>query len=147
MDLKAFVQSEVAIYVGSCDGDLNPEVTRAWGAVLLGDGSVSLCLDRDPSARTLVNLESNGAIAVTFASPVDYRSVQMKGVFLESGAPSDEDIARVEAHRNLFLAATERLGVPTNVVRALWQTDVVKVRFQPEATFNQTPGLGAGAPL
>jgi hypothetical protein len=147
MKLRLLIESDPAIYVGTANADMTPEITRGWGARILLDGSVDLFIDRDPGARSLDNLERNGLIAVTFSSPTDYRSLQVKGVFLESGEPSDADLATVQCHRDRFAAASAALGFPPHVASALWTDAVVRIRFQPEEAFDQTPGAGAGAPV
>jgi hypothetical protein len=79
-ELKAFLESDVAIVVGTCDRDLVPEIVRGFAARVVRDGDViELFVGRAAAEQTLANLQMNRHISVTFSSPNDYRTVQIKG--------------------------------------------------------------------
>jgi hypothetical protein len=147
-ELKDFIESEVGILFGSRDAGLSPEVTHAWGArVLEGGNEVELFVDRDAGARTVANLKANRLVAATFASPITYRSVQLKGWCLAIEEPAAADAPWIERHREAFAESLRARGLASHVSRTLWSKDVVRVRFQIDESFDQTPGPGAGKKL
>jgi hypothetical protein len=134
--------------VGTRSNDLLPETTRGWGGrALEGGQEVELFVDRDAGKTTVENLRSNRLIAVTFASPVTYRALQLKGWCVEIGEAAPDDKAWIERHRTAFSEALRARGQPLHVSRNLWSTDVVRVRFLVNECFDQTPGPGAGRKL
>jgi hypothetical protein len=140
--------------VGTCDAELVPELIRAWGPRVSRDRkSISLCVAKAGSARTLENLRDNGRLAVTGALPLDSSALQLWGRCLATAPASRRDLSAVEAHRDLFARVNESLGVPRPFIEALWGRELagspamVKIRFVAEQVFNQTPGPGAGSRL
>ena len=140
--------------LGTRDSELVPELVRAWGPRVSRDRtSVSLCVARAVSARTLGNLEDNGRMAATFASPGNSTAIQIWGRCIQTGPARRQDLAAVESHREAFIDLNKGLGVPRAFIEALWQRELagseqmVTVRFVAEQIFNQTPGPDAGSPL
>jgi hypothetical protein len=140
--------------LGSRDPELVPELVRAWGPRVSPDGkSVSLCVARGVSARTLDNLQDNGRVAATFASPGNSTAIQIWGRCIQTGPARRLDLAAVEAHRDAFVGLNKGLGVPRAFIEALWQRELagsprmVTIRFVAEQIFNQTPGPDAGSRL
>ena len=138
--------------LGTRDSELVPELVRAWGPRVSRDRtSVSLCVARAVSARTLGNLEDNGRMAATFASPGNSTAIQIWGRCIETGPARRLDLEAVEAHRDAFVELNKGLGVPRAFIEALWQRELagseqmVTVRFVAEQIFNQTPGPDAGS--
>jgi hypothetical protein len=147
-DLAAFVRSGVATVVATCDEDLRPEITRAWGPDVSEDGcSVTLCVTALPGSETRTNLERDGAIAVNFTLPTTYRSVQLKGSVLDVRDPSPEELARVERHVALFVEETEQVGLSAAGARQLAERDLIAVTFAVRELYDQTPGPNAGERL
>ena len=153
-DIETFIQSGVSIMLGTRDSDLVPELVRAWGPRVGRDRtSVSLCVAGGVSARTLENLQNNGRVAATFASPGNSTAIQMWGRCIQAGPAAQQDLAAVEAHRDAFVELNKGLGVPRAFIEALWQRELggsqqmVTLCFIAEQVFNQTPGPDAGSPL
>jgi hypothetical protein len=153
-DLETFIQRGVSIMLGTRDSALVPELVRAWGPRVSRDRTrVSLCVASAVSARTLGNLQDNGRVAATFASPGDSTAIQMWGRCIQTGPASRQDLAAVEAHRDAFVELNKGLGVPRAFIEALWQRELagspqmMTIRFVAEHIFNQTPGPDAGSPL
>jgi len=147
-DLKRFLEPDRVVSVGTCSDELMPNGVRGWGPKVSGDGtSVLLFIDRPAAAEAVTNLRDNGRIAVCFVDVLTLRSVQVKGRCVEVGDPSAEDWPAIEQHRLGFSEAVETLGYPKHIMRNLWSTQVIKVRFVVEQIFDQTPGPGAGKPL
>ena len=153
-ELQAFLVSGLGMLVGTRDSKLTPELTRGWGPSVASDRqSISICISLASGRKTTENLQDNGQIAFSFASPVNYKQIQVKGSCLEITAPDEDDLAAVERHREEFARQCETVGTPRRFIEALFQHDVsdpprlAKIRFTPEQMFDQTPGPGAGARL
>lgn len=147
-DLKEFVESGVAVLVGTGDAQRRPHVTYGWGPRVRDDGStIDVFLDEARAAQTLANARANGRVAMTIADPVSVRSVQFKGAFIEAGEPGEQDIAWVQSHREAFVVQTSLVGDPPAIIRGLWMDEVVRLSFHAEVAFDQTPGPNAGKPL
>jgi hypothetical protein len=148
--LKAFLEGPVSIVVGTRDSRMAPEITRAWGARVLEDRRVSMCVPLGTSRKTLDNIESNGDIAATFALPTDYRAFQLKGVRATICEPDAEDITAVERHREGFSTVNIPLGQTRERLEGFFRAEMetspvlVKIVFTAEQIFDQTPGPGAG---
>jgi len=147
-ELKEFLESGVAFLLGTASDEGFPHTTYVWG-MRVGEDRTSGCvyLERARSSRSLANLEANQLLAVTAASPVSYRSVQLKGRFTGRGEPTDEENAWVARQREAFLVETSLVGDPPRSIRNLWMDDVLRLEFNVERAFNQTPGPNAGQEL
>lgn len=146
-ELKIFLESGVAIVVGTCDGDLVPEIVRGYAArVSEQDKAIQLFLGRAAAERTLANLRVNRRIAVTFCSPDNYRTVQIKGWFRNVEDARPEDQAVIDRFQDAFVAIVAKYGL-SHVIRNIWGPDPVRLSFDPESVFDQTPGPGAGRRL
>ena len=153
-ELKSFLESGVSVIVGTRDSGLVPEITRAWGPSVSEDRrSIRLCVPLATSRKTLENLEENGQIAVSFSLPTTYKTVQLKGRYIEAAELTGADVAAIERHRDAFGASNETIGVPRQWVETFWRRELetsptlVTIRFVPDEIFDQTPGPGAGSPL
>jgi len=146
--LKEFVESGVAVIVGTGDARGRPHVAYGWGPRVRTDRTtMDVFLDLARSGASIANLRANGRIAVTFAHPVSYQSVQFKGTFLDAGEPDDADTAWVRRHREEFLVATSLIGDPPAVIQNRWLEEVLRIAMNVERAFDQTPGPDAGRPL
>jgi hypothetical protein len=146
--LKAFVESGVVPVVCTANPAGRPHVAPAWAPRVLEDGrTVDLFLDSERAARTLANLKSTKRIALTIGDPITYRSVQLKGVYLSQGEPEEDDREWVQQQREATAAALALIGDPPAVISNLWMEEVVRVTFEVEGGFDQTPGPNAGTPL
>jgi hypothetical protein len=147
VELKTFLESDVAIIVGTCDGDLVPEIVRAFAAQVNGQGAViQLFVGKAAAAQTLANLLVNRRMAVTFCSPTNYRTVQLKGWFRHIEDARPEDKAIIDRYQEAFVTTVAAYGL-NEVIRNIWGADPIRLSFEPESIFDQTPGPGAGRPL
>ena len=147
-ELAEFVQSGVAVHIGTRDAELQPEGARALGALVEVDGRhVVVYVSEAAARRILPNLEANGQAAVVFARPTDDRACQIKGHFAGARAATAEERPRVGAHWELFFHNMARIGIPA-VTAARWPTwPAVAIRVRATAVFDQTPGPQAGTAL
>ena len=151
-DLKTYLESGPSLLIGTCGLELVPDITRAWGPRVSEDRRcVSVCVPLATSGKTLDNLANNPRVAVACALPSTVRSVQLKGTCIETTEPDAADLAAVEEHREMFAAHNERIGVPRDRIEVFWRRELetspvlVKIRFVPDQTFDQTPGPNAGS--
>jgi hypothetical protein len=146
--LKDFLESGLACIVGTASNDGWPRIVYCWGARASGGGNrLDVYLDRVRSEPTLANLQENGHIAVTVGDPVSYRSVQIKGAFVEWAYPTPDEEVWVKNSREAFIVRTSLVGDDPGLVRNLWFDEVVRITLAVEQGFDQTPGPGAGQPL
>ena len=143
-ELKGFLESDVAIVVGTCDGDLVPELVRGFAARVASDGQeIQLFVGKAASEQTLANLRLNRRVSVTFCSPENYRTVQIKGWFRNVTDARPEDQAIIDRYQDAFVATVAKYGL-SEVIRNIWGPDPIRLSIEPGTVFDQTPGPGAG---
>jgi hypothetical protein len=136
------------ILVGTRDANLAPEITRGWGPTILSDGhTMDLCISLSAGAKTLDNLCDQEELAVTFHQTVSYKTVQLKGRFLESGELTPQDWESVERQKNVLTEQAKVHGIPLSIGLRIFTLDLVKIRFVVQQAFEQTPGPAAGSTL
>jgi hypothetical protein len=151
--IRAFLESGVAVMVGTRDAKLNPEMARGWGPTAEAGGIIGVCIPLPAGQQTVENLSDNAEIALALASPTTYEQLQVKGCCVEIIEANEADVMRVERHREDFARACEGIGTPRPTIEQLFMREMddppvlVKIRFEPKQIFNQTPGPGAGASL
>jgi hypothetical protein len=151
--IRAFLESGVAVVVGTRDAKLLPETTRGWGPIAEANGIIGVCIPLPAGQKTLENLSDNGKIALALGSPINYEQLQVKGHCVEIIEANESDVARVGRHREEFARACEGIGTLRSTTEQLFLREVdnppvlVKIRFQPEQIFDQTPGPNAGVRL
>src|SRR5512138_2178092 len=92
VELAAFLEQGVGIYIGTRNASLEPNGARAIAArVEPGGGQLTIYLADVAAARIIPDLESNGQAAVTFGRPVDERACQVKGTFVAARAARDDE--------------------------------------------------------
>lgn len=147
--IRAHILENVGtILVGTRDAALTPEITRGWGPTILPDGhTIDLCISLSAGARTLQNLGDHEEVAVTFHQTVTYKTVQLKGRFLESGELTSQDREAVERQKSILAKQANVHGIPLNIGSRIFNTDLVRIRFIVQEAFEQTPGPRAGSTL
>ena len=144
----SLIEGGIAIVVATRDADMRPQITRAWGVEVADDGSaLTICVTAEEGSRALDNLRANGEIALTFASPTTYRTVQAKGVVTDLREPGERDLARRDAHLVDFLDQGEQVGVERELGLRIARGEVVAVTVAVRELYDQTPGPGAGTRL
>jgi hypothetical protein len=144
-DLVELICGGVAVLVSTRDSDLQPEIVRAWGPEVSGEGSsLTVCVPAAPGSRTAANLESNGEVAALFVSSTDYRAIQVKGRAESLTAPTPEQLHLIEQHVLAFAARVRELGVNEADIRRVVRPDPVAVTVAVRTVYDQTPGRDAG---
>ncbi len=140
------ISEGAAIVIATRDADLRPQLARGWGAALLADdGSLRLCIDAPSGSAVRAALTDGREIAVTFARPSTYRSVQVKGVVTNVGEPAAEHLAAVDVHVAAFTTDSGLLGVSPRLIPRMLDCDsLVSVTLTVDEVYDQTPGAAAG---
>jgi hypothetical protein len=142
------IEDAGTILVGTHDADLTPEITRGWGPTILPDGhTIDVCISLTAGAKTLDNLRDHEEIAITFCHTSTYKTVQLKGRFLDSGEPTARDWEAVERQKNILTEQTMAHSTLRSDVLRILAPDLVKLRIVVQQAFEQTPGPGAGDTL
>jgi hypothetical protein len=142
------VENTGTILVGTRDASLAPEITRGWGPSILPDRhTMDLCISLSAGAKTLDNLRDQEELAVTFHQTVTYKTVQLKGRFLESGELTPQDWESVERQKTILTEQAKVHGIPLSIGSRIFIPDLVRIRFVVQQAFEQTPGPGAGSTL
>ena len=142
------IENTGTILVGTRDTNLAPEITRGWGPTILPDGhTIDVCVSLSAGAKTLENLRDNDELAVTFHQTVTYKTVQLKGRFLDSGELTPQDWESVERQKSVLTEQAKIHGIPLSIGSRIFTPDLVRIRLVVQQAFEQTPGPGAGDPL
>ncbi len=141
-ELADFVASHVMIIVATA----GPQIARAVGARAdHAAGRLDLLVSAWQWPEAVAELGPAGRIAATFARPVDYVSLQVKGI-VEDVRPADsDDRARAAGYIAGITGMLVGLGLDPLIIEP-WQSDrdLLRLRIRPEAVFVQTPGPQAG---
>lgn len=146
--LTAFLEEGIAIHVGTRNASLVPSGARAI-AVKVENGGTHLRVYVPASAWSplLEDLHANGQGTVLFGRPIDDRSCQVKGTFVDVRPVGEDERALVIGQWEGFVANLALIGIPRKVFSAWTTWPVVAARFKVTALFEQTPGPAAGTPL
>ncbi len=146
--LKDFIESGLAGIVGTASKAGLPHVTYGWSPrVQPGGVAIDVFIDQPRAEMALADIAENGHIALTLADPVSYRSVQLKGKVVDSTAECGDDETWLRNGREAFLVRATLIGDDPRSLRDRWFDDVVRITFNVDAAFDQTPGPTAGQPL
>jgi hypothetical protein len=146
---QAFLRSGCALIVGSSSADGQPLASRGWGIPGLdpdGEQLTVLLDDEDEQARD--NLAVGSRVAVTATDVQTLRSLQMKGEVLAVGPATAADAKVARTYCDDFFGDIESVDVMhRDVLERMVPAGWFRCRIQVEATFDQTPGPSAGAPI
>lgn len=147
-DLVEFVESGVAILVGTRDAALRPDAIRGFGlAVHPGRTRVTVFLGAGTATRARANAEANGSIAVCLSRPIDNFTLQLKGHAVEVRAAEDAERAVVDRYGASYLEQLFLVGIPRTLARRIRMWPALAITFDVSDIFVQTPGPGAGQRL
>ena len=136
----------MSLIVGTVDAAGNPDSSRAWG--VRRDGDHLRVLFDAAAVTALANLRATGRLALTSTEISTLRSVQVKAELVAVDEVDDEDRAFFDAYwPSLLRAIQEEQGTELEVMQRLVPSNVVAVTCRVDATFDQTPGPGAGQRL
>jgi hypothetical protein len=146
--LAAFLQEGVGIHIGTRNGVLEPNGSRALAVTVEDEGrGLVVYVARAAAVRVLPDLQANGQAAVSFGRPIDDRACQVKGVFLDAHDATEDERRSIARQWDGFLGSLEKIGIPRAVTRGWISWPATAIRLRVNAIFEQTPGPGAGAPI
>lgn len=144
----AHLDGGVSYRIGSCPPGGDPQLMRAVGARVRGDGSLEVLVARKPGRAVLDAIAASGHVALVAGSPYNHRTLHLKG---QDARVSPADAAHqplLESQRQAFADAVQRFGVSREDLHMLWFTltwqDLDLVHFTLSGAWDQTPGIGAG---
>jgi hypothetical protein len=145
--IAAFLDSGVSMVGASANDDLEPEAFRMWGASL-GDGGVLRALVSSDAGETFQHVSEGTVLCMTFADPLNLRSVQVKGRSLGAAEPPGPgDLASMEGYEDALRPKSRLNGTPPALLEAIRPRSVFVVSIVVEEAYDQTPGPSAGTRL
>jgi hypothetical protein len=142
--LKNFLESGVATQVGTASASGRPSAVNGWGSRVNGDGSLTVFIDTVRAATPLANLATNPKVAVVFADPISYRSVQLKGRWRAASRATEDEERWVARHREMLLSNLALIGDNSDSRANTAWDELTRIDFDVEEAFDQTPGPQAG---
>ena len=148
-NLIDFLNKTVFMTAGSSDADLQPAVTRTWGAKIdIVATSMTIFGPENVSEKLLKNLSDNGKIAVTISEAITHKTYQFKGTFTESRTSNKEESKFQDKYvEKIFDFFKNIYKLPETTLNNLGEVKYkpsYAVTFKIEEIFNQTPGPEAG---
>jgi hypothetical protein len=98
----------------------------------------------DLAARTLANLEDNGAVAVTFSQISNHKTLQVKGKLVALRRTRRNERPLQESWLAAFAEQLHMTGFSRRIGRRLRYWPSLALELQIHELFAQTPGPGAG---
>jgi hypothetical protein len=147
-ELGQFLESGLAVVVGTRNGSLEPDGAAAW-AVRVQDGGrrLTVFLHEIAARDMLRNLETHPEIAINLDRPTTHRACQVKGVYVSSRRARPAERALVLGQVEGFTADLEKIGIPRAMTVGWNAWPCMALELRVTQLFEQTPGPGAGAPL
>jgi len=145
--IAAVLDSGVSMVGASADDRLMPEVFRTWGASLRDGGALRALVSSD-AGETFRRVEQGTPLCMTFADPLNLRSVQLKGRSVgPAEAPGPDDLACMERYEAVLGPKSLLNGTPPDFLEAVRPRSVFAVSMVIEEAYDQTPGPKAGTNL
>lgn len=145
--LEELLAAGSAIMVATRDEQSRPHVARGWGGRLDAETRrLDLAITVSDAMRVVVDLEANGAVAVTLVRPTSYLGMQLTGHVEWIGEVGPADQARIDAHIERFVDEVMAVGM-SGSVRILAGSRFVAIRIAMHQFFEQTPGVKAGSAM
>lgn len=135
--------------MGTTDNNLEPAIARPFGVRVAGEDSLSVIIPEAFTTNTLKNIQQNGRIALTQVSPVDHKTFQFKGKYIEHHASTEEEMGFVGENFMAFIEIIQKFYGEqlAEKIKEKQITSFLTFTFKVEQIFNQTPGPGAGAKI
>lgn len=148
--LVAFLQAGVSVTLGARTAAGRPVIGIGVACRVRGTEELSVLVPRETNRPLLEAVAAGSALAATFSSARDHRSIQIKTSVaqiedIDSGDPSEAARQSALLADNLMELGYSRLQAEAYAFCGA--ADLVALDFRPERVFTQTPGPGAGAEL
>lgn len=129
--------------------DFRPIVGKGVGCVV-GDGRLRITTRKPANEKLLEAVQRGSPIAATFSRPTTHGSIQFKARSARLDDPDKEDYLAAQRQRERFskeLISSAYSPEFTERYTAFAPYELVVVEFNPDETFDQTPGPAAGVRL
>jgi len=149
-DHAAFIQRGVSVIVASRNAELVADVVRGCGCRVSRDRrQVTVLVEPSRAGTLLDDVVANGMVAVVFSQPSTHRTIQLKGSDARIVTVTPADRAVAARHLAAWIEELCSIGYAKEFAGALRgrAEHLAAIRFTPSATFQQTPGPGAGQQL
>lgn len=147
-DLAAFLESGLAIVVGTRDSTLRPDGAAGLAVRVHPDGvHLTVFVSDGSAARLSRSLAQSPQIAVVLDQPSTHRACQVKGTVISVRPATESDRPEIDRQRAALDCDLESIGLPPAMFSQWqsWPSTALEVRAQ--ALYEQTPGPGAGDQL
>lgn len=144
-ELAAFLESGLAIVVGTRDAALRPDGAAALAMRVHADGAhVTLFVSDASAARLSHSLAQSPRIAVVLDLPSTHRACQLKGTVLSVRPATDAERPEIDRQRDALYRDLESIGIPSAMFAEwrVWPSMALEIEVQ--ELYEQTPGPGAG---
>ena len=143
-----FLEEGLGIHIATRDERLQPSGARGLAVKVEDDGvHLTVFVAKIAVNRILADLQSNSQAAVVFGRPIDDRSAQVKGIFVDMRPARASERDLVIGQWEGFRDQLERIGIPRETSAAWVTWPAVAIKLKATALFEQTPGPQAGARL
>ena len=78
---------------------------------------------------------------------INDRGPFVKGRIIDVGEPNEAENTWVARHRDAMTVSCSLIGDPPHMIRNIWLDPTVRIDFDVERAFDQTPGPTAGSAL
>lgn len=137
--------------IGACDADGWPEICRALAAREIASGQVEVLIVADVAHAILDAVQANGRVAHVSANPGTNKVLHLKGRDAQVLHGTVSHMELLLRSRQRFGEVLEPYGYDEAALTKVWyDVDLPRlrcVRFTPVGAWDQTPGIGAGAPI
>jgi hypothetical protein len=144
IDLEDLVRRGVAVMVATRDVAMRPEIGRAWGPEVSGDGDrLIVCVEAPPDSSMARNLKAGAPVAAMITRLASRATVTLRGPVVTVAAPDPARLAAVSDHVTAFVAELASVGVPERIGRAMVSPDLQCVSFEMAERLDEPRGPGA----
>lgn len=138
-----------SLYASYTDTHLCPETTRvlgAWGDI--EKNTLSFVVSTPFSERFLSIAEEDQRVALVSVTLSDYLAYQYKGSIRSIRPTNDEEMKVVNQYIETFCKLVTYVGIDPVRYRPGFATGpYTTIEFELDSVFDQTPRVGAGAPV
>lgn len=146
--LAAFLEEGLVIHIATRSAALEPDGARVLAVKVDEDGEHLVAyVPAAAAGPILLDIEDNGQAALVFTRPTDERGCQVKGTATAVREAREEERGFVLAQWERSRDTLEKVGFPRVATDAWAVWPAIAVRLRVGATFDQTPGPGAGRRL
>ena len=149
--VASFLVSGLSITLCARSERLVPSIAKAAGCQVSADRrGLSVLLFQEVAEAVCRDIAENGLVAVCFSRPSTNETVQLKGRDARSGRASPLEVAAARRCVDLLIDDLTPLGFGRTIIENIFwrdRSDLLAIRFAPDAAFVQTPGPQAGTVL